>query len=357
MVSTAKRRGGGKDAPPPAPLHEELGLNAETLLDMYYHMVLARKLDERMWQLNRQGKAAFVISCQGQEAAQVGTAFAMERGKDWFVPYYRDLGLMVCLGQTPRMVMLSLFAKAEEPNSGGRQMPGHYGFAKSRVLTTGSPVGTQFLHAVGVGLANKLMRHNSEVCAVFGGEGSTSQGDWHEAMNFAAIHKLPVLFIIENNHYAISVPLESQVGGQNLAGRAAGYGMVGEAVDGLNPLECYRAVKAACDRARAGEGPTLIEMKCIRITAHSSDDNDRTYRSKEGKEADRLREPVAFFQGYLLEHGVLTADADALLRKRIDAEVEDATNYAEQAPAPVAADLMKHVYATEEEVAAWRSKH
>ncbi|HMA33036.1 MAG TPA: thiamine pyrophosphate-dependent dehydrogenase E1 component subunit alpha [Chloroflexia bacterium] len=354
MVSTAKRHA-AKDAPAP-PLHEALGLSAETLLDMYYYIVLARKLDERMWQLNRQGKAAFVISCQGQEAAQIGTAFGMAREKDWYVPYYRDLGLMLCLGQTPRQIMLSLFARAEEPNSGGRQMPGHYGFHKSHVLTTGSPVGTQFLHAVGVGLANKLMRQNAEIVAAFGGEGATSEGDWHEAMNFAAIHKLPVLFIIENNHYAISVPLELQVGGQNLAARAAGYGMPGVAVNGLNPLECYQAVKAAADRARAGDGPTLIEMKCIRLTAHSSDDNDRTYRTKEDKEADRQRDPVAFFQHYLHEHGILDEAKDALVRKRIDEEVEDATNYAETAPAPVAEDLMKHVYATPEEVAEWRSK-
>jgi 2-oxoisovalerate dehydrogenase E1 component alpha subunit len=356
MVSTAKRQAGAKGDPPAKPLHEELGLNAETLLDMYYYMVLARRLDERMWQLNRQGKAAFVISCQGQEAAQIGTAFAMNRGDDWYVPYYRDLGLMLCLGQTPRHIMLSLFARAEEPNSGGRQMPGHYGFAKSHVLTTGSPVGTQFLHAVGVGLANKLMRNNREVCAVFGGEGSTSEGDWHEAMNFAAIHKLPVLFIIENNNYAISVPLHLQVGGK-IVDRAHGYGMVGVAVDGTNPLESYKAVKEACDRARAGEGPTLIEMKCIRITAHSSDDNDRTYRDKAEKEAERQqRDPVPSFQQYLMQHGILTEDQDALIRKRIDEAVEDATDYAEKAPAPKAEDLLKNVIATPEEVAAWRSK-
>ncbi|MGI8587008.1 MAG: thiamine pyrophosphate-dependent dehydrogenase E1 component subunit alpha [Chloroflexia bacterium] len=355
MVGTAKRAAAKQPKPKPKPLHEELGLSTETLLDMYRYMVLARKLDERMWQLNRQGKAAFVISCQGQEAAQVGTAFALEREKDWYVPYYRDLALMLCLGQTPRQVMLSLFAKSEEPNSGGRQMPGHYGFSQSHVLTTGSPVGTQFLHAAGVGLANKLMRGNSEVCATFGGEGATSEGDWHEAMNFASIHKLPVLFVIENNHYAISVPLELQVGG-SLTARAESYGMPGVGVNGLNPLDCYAAVKEAARRARAGEGPSLLEMKCIRLTAHSSDDNDRTYRTKENKEADRQRDPVAFFQHYLMEHGVLDEQTDELIRKRIDEEVEDATDYAEKAPAPVAEDLFKNVYATQEEVAAWRSK-
>ena len=355
MVSTTKRHAAAK-IPPAKPLHEELGLDKDTLLDMYYYLVLARELDLRMWQLNRQGKAAFVISCQGQEAAQIGTAFGLERGRDWFVPYYRDLGLMLCLGQTPRMVMCSLFAKAEEPNSGGRQMPAHYGFRKSRVLTTGSPVGTQFPQATGIGLANKLLRQNREVVVVSGGEGSTSQGDWHEAMNFAGIHKLPVLFIIENNHYAISVPLALQVGGQHVEARAAGYGMPGVSVDGLNPLTCYAAVKEAADRARRGEGPTLIEMRCVRLTAHSSDDNDRTYRTKEDKEADRKVDPIAFFQHYLQEHGILDEATDGTLRARIAAEVEDATDYAEKAPEPKAEDLLKHVYATEEEVAAWRSK-
>ncbi len=356
MVSTSKRQTGTKRAAPPKPLHEELGLDKDTLLDMYYTMVLARELDLRMWQLNRQGKAAFVISCQGQEAAQVGLAFGLERGKDWVVPYYRDLALMLALGQTPRMVMLSLFARAEEPNSGGRQMPAHYSFRRSHVFTTGSPVGTQFPHGVGLGLANKLLRQNAEVVAVTGGEGSTSQGDWHVSMNFAGIHKLPVLFVIENNNYAISVPLPLQVGGQHLEARAEGYGMPGVSVDGINPLECYRAVRDAAARARAGEGPTLIEMRCIRMTAHSSDDNDRTYRTKEDKEADRQREPIAFFQHYLTEHGILDEETDQTLRKRISAEVNDATDYAEQAPEPRAEDILQHVYATPEEVAAWRSK-
>ncbi len=358
MVTTGKRSGAKHQAPvPPKPLHEELGLDKDTLLDMYYYMVLSRELDLRMWQLNRQGKAAFVISCQGQEAAQVGTTFALERGTDWFVPYYRDLGVMLCLRQTPRMIMLSLFAKSEEPNSGGRQMPAHYGYRKSRVFTTGSPVGTQFLHATGFGLASKLLRHNAEVAIVFGGEGATSQGDWHEAMNFAGIHKLPVLFIIENNHYAISVPLALQVAGQHIETRAAGYGMPGLSVDGVDPLACYGAVQEAAGRARRGEGPTLIEMRCIRMTAHSSDDNDRTYRTKEDKEADRQRDPIAFFQHYLQEHAILDEATDAALRKRIAAEVEDATDYAERAPEPSADDLMDHVYATPEEVAEWRSKH
>ena len=234
MVSTAKRQ--AAKGPPAQPLHEELGLNEETLLDMYYYMVLARKLDERMWQLNRQGKAAFVISCQGQEAAQIGTAFAMERGKDWFVPYYRDLALMLCLGQTPRMVMLSLFAKAEEPNSGGRQMPGHYGFAPEPRRSPPAAPSARSSRTRRASAWRPSCARTTRWWPCFGGEGSTSQGDWHEAMNFAGIHKLPVLFVIENNQYAISVPLQLQMAAEQRGrARGAAYGMPGVGVDGTEP--------------------------------------------------------------------------------------------------------------------------
>src|SRR5947209_6972946 len=182
--------------------HEELGLSKEQLLEMYYYMLLARSLDERMWLLNRQGKAPFVISCQGHEAIQVGIGMAMERGKDWFLPYYRDLALCVYLGYTPREVMMQHFARKNEPNSGGRQMPGHYGYKKLHIVTGSSPVATQIPHGAGVALASKL-RGTDEVTMVSFGEGATSKGDWHEALNLAGIHKLPVVFLCQNNQYAI----------------------------------------------------------------------------------------------------------------------------------------------------------
>jgi 2-oxoisovalerate dehydrogenase E1 component alpha subunit len=355
MVTTAEHA--PDTAEQSVPRWQEVGLTPETLQEMYYYMLLARMLDERMWLLNRQGKAPFVISVQGHEAGQVGLGFAMEIGRDWFVPYYRDLALMLVAGQTPRDVMLSLFAKASEPNSGGRQMPGHYGFSKGRVLTSGSPVGTQWPHAAGIGLAAKL-RKQGEVVAGLGGEGSTSQGDWHEAMNFAAIHSLPVLFVVENNKFAISVPLHLQMHIDSVAVRGAAYGMPGVSVDGTDPVESYAAVKEAVARARAGDGPTLLELRCIRITAHSSDDNDRTYRTKEEKEAERAAgDPVAKFEHTLIEQGIMTEAQEQEIRTRIAAEVNDATDFAETQPDPSADDTLKHVYATEEEVAAWRSKH
>ncbi|HEY0069332.1 MAG TPA: thiamine pyrophosphate-dependent dehydrogenase E1 component subunit alpha [Chloroflexia bacterium] len=320
---------------------------------MWYYMLLARSLDERMWLLNRQGKAPFVISCQGHEAIQIGVAFAMERGKDWFLPYYRDLGICLALGVTPRETMLQHFAKKDDPSSGGRQMPGHYGYRKYKIVTGSSPVATQFCHAVGVALASKL-KGNDEVTVVSGGEGATSKGDWHESMNLAGIHNLPVIFLIENNQYAISVPVPQQVAGGSVAARGAGYGMPGVEVDGTDVLAVYEVALEAARRARAGEGPTLIEAKTYRLTAHSSDDNDRTYRGRDEIEMWRAKEPMPRFRQYLLDNGVATEEELDEIKRRIDGEVNDATDWAETQPVPSADDTLKHVYASSEEKAQWR---
>ncbi|MEA2575215.1 MAG: 2-oxoisovalerate dehydrogenase component alpha subunit [Chloroflexia bacterium] len=333
--------------------HEALGLGKEQLLDMWYYMLLARSLDERMWLLNRQGKAPFVISCQGHEAIQIGVSFALERGKDWFLPYYRDLGVCLALGVTPRETMLQHFAKRDDPSSGGRQMPGHYGYKKYKIVTGSSPVATQFCHAVGVALASKL-KGSDEVTVVSGGEGATSKGDWHEAMNLAGIHDLPVIFLIENNQYAISVPVPKQVAGGSVAARGVGYGMPGVEVDGTDVLAVYEVAREAARRARAGEGPTLIEAKTYRLTAHSSDDNDRTYRGREEIEIWRAKEPIPKFRQYLLDSGVATEEELGQIKQRIDGEVNDATDWAETQPVPSADDTLKHVFASPEEKAQWR---
>ena len=333
--------------------HEELGLSKETLLEMYYYMLLARSLDERMWLLNRQGKAPFVISCQGHEAIQIGSVFALERDKDWFLPYYRDLGMIVTLGVTPREVMMQHFAKKDDPSSGGRQMPGHYGYAAHKIVTGSSPVATQNCHAVGVALASK-MRKTGEVTVVSVGEGGTSKGDWHESLNFAGIHNLPVIFLCQNNQYAISVPVPQQVAGGSVAARGEGYGMPGIEVDGTDVLAVYDVMRKAAERARKGEGPTLIEAKTYRLTAHSSDDNDRTYRGREEVEAWRAREPMPRFRQYLLDSGAATEEELSEIKKRIDAEVNDATDWAETQPDPLAEEAVLHVYAAAEERASWR---
>ncbi len=323
--------------------HEVLGLTNEDLLEMHYHMLLARRVDERSWILNRQGKAPFVISCQGQEAAQVGAVYNMRPGHDYLYPYYRDLGMTLFLGQTPRDQFLSVMGKREDPNSGGRQMPNHFSARELNIVTASAPVGVQYPQATGTALAFKV-RGEDGVVLVCGGEASTSGGDWHEAMNFAGIHDLPVVFLVQNNAYAISVPEKAQVAG-SIAGRAAGYGFPGVEVDGMDVLAVYEAAREALERARRGEGPTLIEAKTYRITAHSSNDDDRRYREREEIEAWRRKDPIVRFERHLEEIGVLDAEGREEVDARIRSEVAEASRSAEEAPPAEPEDALGPVYA------------
>ncbi|WP_242319259.1 3-methyl-2-oxobutanoate dehydrogenase subunit alpha [Bacillus cereus group sp. BfR-BA-01349] len=324
--------------------HEELGLSDEQVLEMFRTMLLARKIDERMWLLNRAGKIPFVISCQGQEAAQVGAAFALDREKDYALPYYRDMGVVLAFGMTAKELMLSAFAKAGDPNSGGRQMPGHFGQKKNRIVTGSSPVTTQVPHAVGIALAGKMEKKDLVTFVTFG-EGSSNQGDFHEGANFAGVHKLPVIFMCENNKYAISIPVEKQLACKNVSDRAIGYGMPGYTIDGNDPLAVYKAVKEAADRGRRGEGPTLIETVSYRLTAHSSDDDDRVYRDKEEVEEAKKKDSIITFAAYLKEAGVLTEESEKQMLDEIMHIVNEATEYAENAPYAAPEDALKHVYA------------
>jgi 2-oxoisovalerate dehydrogenase E1 component subunit alpha len=310
--------------------HEVLGLGEEDLKNIYRFMLLARRTDERSWILNRQGKAAFVISCQGQEAAQVGAAYNLRPGHDYVYPYYRDHGIVLTLGMTARDEFLALLGRKEDPNSGGRQMPGHFSSRELNIVTASAPIGVQYPQAAGTALAFK-MRGEDGVVLASGGEASTSSGDWHEAMNMAGVHDLPMIFLIENNVYAISVPEKFQVAG-SIAGRAEGYGFPGVAVDGNDVLAVYEAVGEAIARARRGDGPTLIEAKTYRMTAHSSDDDDRRYREREEIEAWRLKDPILRFERYLLENGMIDEARRDELDEEVRAEVREASDYAEGAP-------------------------
>ncbi len=323
--------------------HKELGLSDQEVLGIYETMLLARRIDERMWLLNRSGKIPFVISCQGQEAAQVGAAFALDREKDYVLPYYRDLGVVLAFGMTPKEIMLSGFAKAEDPNSGGRQMPGHFGKKKNRIVTGSSPVTTQVPHAVGIALAAR-MEGNDQVAFVTFGEGSSNQGDFHEGANFAGVHRLPVIFMCENNKYAISVPIEKQIACEKISDRAAGYGMQGITIDGNDPLIVYKTVKEAAARCRNGEGPVLIETVCNRLTPHSSDDDDRTYRSQDEMEKAKSQDPIILFESYLKENGLLDNELEKEINDRIMRQVNEATDYAEEAPYALPEEALKHVY-------------
>ncbi len=321
-----------------------MALSKETLREMYWTMLLTRRLDERAWVLHRQGKIAFHISGIGHEAAQVGAAFALQRGKDWIVPYYRDLALMLALGMTPLDFMLALMGKKGEPTSGARQMPSHWSLRAANVVSHSSPVATQTPHAAGIGLAISLSGDDAIVFTSIG-EGSTSQGEWYEGVNWAAIHKLPVLFMIENNVYAISVHQEKQMAVENVAEKAAGLGLPGVVVDGLDPVKVYEIVTEAAQRARNGEGPTVIEAKVVRMTPHSSDDDDRTYRSEEEVEALKTMDPLAGFAEHLRERKVLTEKKEAEMEAQAKSQIDEAVRLATEAPYPDVAEATYPVYA------------
>ena len=325
----------------------ELGLTRDQLLDILYKMMLARAIGQRQRMLNRMGKAPFAVSGEGHEATQVGTAYALEHGKDWVVPYYRDAGVALVVGQTARDLMLEFLARGENISSGGRNMPSHFSDPKLRLVSGSAPVGTQILHAVGTAFAGKL-RGLDEVSMVWFGDGATSKGDCHEGMNFAAIHKLPVVFVCEHNQYAISVPWSKQSAVENVAVRAQGYGFPGVTVDGNDVLAVFRAAREAVDRARRGDGPTFIEAKTYRLVPHTSDDDDRRYRSREEVEEWSKKDPISRFQTYLEEQNLLDEKTQDELAKKAAQEVDDATEYAENAPPPDPQTTLDHVFAEKE---------
>jgi 2-oxoisovalerate dehydrogenase E1 component len=321
--------------------HTALGLSDADVVEMYRDMVLARKLDERLWALNRQGRVPFVVSVSGHEATQVGAAAAIDPTKDWSLPYYRDTAYALSIGMSPEDLFSGVFSKAADPSSGGRQMPSHWSEPKLKIFTQSSVIGVQYPHACGI--AYELKRQGSDaVVFVDGGEGSTSEGDWHEGMNFAGIHNLPIVFLIQNNLYSISVPVASAVAGQ-VADRAVGYGMPGIVVDGNNVLEVYGAMSAAVDRARAGEGPSLIEAKTYRYYAHTSDDDDKLYRSREEVELWRRKDPIPSFRQYLVEHRILSDKLETEIDDEVTERLAEAVKATESAPDPT--DPLSHVYA------------
>ena len=326
--------------------HEALGLVPDDLLAMYHTMLTARLVDEAAFRLNRQGKAPFVVPVSGHEGCQIGTAWALERGRDVWLPYYRDLGVVLVAGMTPYEVFLGLFAKADDPTSGGRQMPAHWSSRRLGIISGSSPIGTQIPHASGIAYAVKYRGEDAVVASWFG-EGATSEGDWHEGLNFAGIHRLPVIFICENNRYAISVEQSKQMAVANVADRAVAYGFPGVVVDGNDVLACFAAMKQAVARARSGRGPTLIECKTYRFQPHTSDDDDRTYRSREEVENARLHDPVSRFATYLTERGLARDEEIASMAQEVKAELDVSIDKAWNAADPDPATLTRHVFREE----------
>ena len=325
---------------------EREGLSDEQLVAMLRTMIAQRTLESRGFQLNRQGKIPFASASEGHEGVQAGAAMAFHRGKDILVPYYRDLGLALGVGLTPEEVLLSLFARAAD-QSGGRQFPHHYGSKRLGIYTISSILAAQVPHAVGAAYALKYRKEADRAVLVTFGDGATSEGEWHESMNFAAIHRLPIVFLCENNEWAISTPVEQQMANVNIHERAAGYGMPGTVVNGMDPIASYRAVRDALQLARSGGGPTMVEAKCYRFLAHTTDDDDRTYRSRDAVEERRKEDAVPVFERLLVQHGILTREGVEELKRSVLAEANEATDRAEAMPYPTAADLYTGIYAGE----------
>jgi 2-oxoisovalerate dehydrogenase E1 component alpha subunit len=322
---------------------ERFGLTDEQLRSLLRNMLMQRTLDNRGFQLNRQGKIPFALGSEGHEAVQAGAALAFKRGSDMLVPYYRDVGLALGVGISAYDLLLSMFARAAD-RSLGRQFPNHFTAREKGVLSMSSIIASQCTHAAGVAYAFKYRKEAGRAVLCTFGEGATSQGEWHEALNFASVQRLPVVFLCENNHWAISVPQSRQMAVERVIDKAHGYGLPGVIVNGVDPVATYGAVSEALDRARTGGGPTLVEATCYRFLSHSTDDDDRTYRDRAFVEEQRKDDPVPRFAERLIALSVMKqGDIDAM-KADVLREINEATDRAEAMPSPQPADLYTNVY-------------
>ncbi len=319
------------------------GLKASDLVDYYTRMIQARSLDERIWALNRQGKVPIAASSQGHEAAQLGSLLAAEKDGDCFLfPYYRDLALKVAAGLTPVQVMMSFMGKAGDPYSNGRQFPLQGADLPHKIIQISNVVAAGLTQSVGYALGCRMMGGKTVVLVYFG-DGATSQGETHEAMNFAAVHKLPVIFICENNRYAISTPQSAQMTVEEISSRAASYGFPGFTVDGMDLVQCYEATREAITHARA-QGPVLLEMMVERFMSHTTDDDDSRYRPEGEVERARERDPVITLARTLIEQGMLTQKkVDEIAAEALRA-TDEATDIAEASSSPDESSLHDLVY-------------
>jgi 2-oxoisovalerate dehydrogenase E1 component len=354
-------------------LADESLLSREQLIEFYRLMYLSRRTDDREIVLKRQQKIFFQISCAGHEALLVAAGMAMRPGYDWFFPYYRDRAICLALGNTVEEQLLQAVGAADDPASGGRQMPSHWSSKRLNIVTQSSSTATQCLHAIGCAEAGRYFSrhpeaaerpslseagidyrqykdvrfHGDEVVYVSIGEGSTSQGEFWESLNTASNGKLPVLYVVEDNGYAISTPVEANTPGGNISRLVANFPNFHFAeIDGTDPIASYAAMVEAVAYCRAGKGPALVHGHVVRPYSHSLSDDERQYRSKEEVEADALKDPLARMQMFLLREGVLDAAGIDRLEKQVDDEVQRAADRAVRAPLPVAdrQAIKRHVY-------------
>ena len=319
------------------------GLTATDLAEACRQMILVRTMDERIWMMNRQGKVPIAASAQGHEAVQLGSLLAAQKDGDCFLfPYYRDLALKMAVGLTPRQVMLSFMGKEGDPYSGARQFPLQGADLPRRVIQISNVVAAGLTQSVGYALGCRMLGDDTVTICYFG-DGATSQGETHEAMNFAAIHQLPIVFICENNKFAISTPQNSQMVIADVAARAEAYGFPGFVVDGLDFMACYEATREAIVHARR-TGPTLVEMKCERFMPHTTDDDDRRYRDRDVLDAARQRDPVVTFPADLVIRGIVSQEQVDGFRAEAVQQVNDATDFADAALPPDASTIYENLY-------------
>lgn len=325
------------------------GLSKQQLIHAYKSMLLSRFVDDRIDMLIKQGKATFLISGSGHEAIQVACAMAMQGGKDWFFTYYRDNAIGTALGINAMDIFRHIMGKASDSFTGGRQMPMHLGSKALRMPTASSPTGSQYLQAVGAALSC-VYRKTDEIAYVGGGEGSTSEGEYFEAINWAARAKLPVLFCIQNNRFAISVPIEQQTAGGSVYKVSSGFeGLHRFHIDGTDFLESYATAKEAVRLARNGEGPSLIYADVVRLRSHSASDAQEKYRTKEEIDKDRLKDPIVKIEKYLMDNNMLSAEEIEEIRKSMNEEVVHAAEEAFKEENPKAGDVEKYLFCEPED--------
>ena len=320
------------------------GFTKKQLLEIYQQMALSRYLDDKQLILLKQGKGFFHIGGSGHEAAGMAAALAFKPGFDYAYPYYREQAFCLGWGMTSREHLLAFLAKEDDPSSGGRQMPQHYGHKELQIVSQSSSTGTQFLQAVGAGFALKRNGENG-VVYTSSGEGTSSQGDFHEALNWASRDKTPVIFHIENNGYAISVPIEDQTAGGSVYKISAGYDNLARFnVNGTDFFETHLAFKKAVERARKGKGPSLIQSDVVRLLPHSSSDDQRKYRPEEALEADRKRDPLLVFASTCIHENIATLEEFDAIIEKVKTEVDSDAEWAEAQADPDSKDGSKNVY-------------
>ena len=322
------------------------GFTKQQLLDVYRIMLSARVLDKKILIMLKQNKGFFHMGCSGHEAAQAAAALTINGGRDWSYPYYRDGAYTLALGMIPRDHLLAFLGKAADPNSGGRQMPMHYGNKSLRIVSQSSATGTQYLQSVGCAMTRKLEK-NKEVVYVSSGEGTTSQGDFHEALNWACIEKAPVVFHIQDNEYAISTHKSEQTAG-SVYSLASGYENLSRyEVDGTNFFETNLAFKQAVERARRGKGPSIIISNVVRLLPHSSSDDQRKYRTPEDLEKDLQRDPLLLFKNNCVNEKIFTENDIVKIEKQVNKQIDEDAIWAEDQDHPDVDTALNYVYSEE----------